>query len=93
MNADPTHEDLLREVIELVAMNNRAVKPGTPMAELQSAIEAAVGALPPLEFEEFNQAVSDTNAAERLLRRAPELIGWNADQIVEWVEELAKKLA
>ncbi len=92
MSADQTHEALLREVIEQVAENNRQVKPGTPMAELQTAIESAIDSLPSLEFEEFNQAVSDTNAAERLIGRAPEIIGWNADQIVEWVEELAKKL-
>ena len=42
--------------------------------------------------EEFTAAVEDTNAATRLLQQAPDLIGWNADQIVEWIEELAKKL-
>ena len=90
MNADQTHEAFLREVIEQVAQNNRQTKPGTPMAELQAAIESAIDSLPPLEFEEFNQSLGDENAAEQLIRRAPEMIGWDADQIVEWVEELIR---
>ncbi len=90
MNADQTHETLLREVIEQVVQNNRQVKPGTPMAELQAAIESIIEAIPPLEFEEFDQTLGDVSAIERLIRRAPEMIGWDADQVVEWVEELIK---
>jgi hypothetical protein len=90
--AEKTHEELLREMLEQVVQNNAQVKPGTPMFELKAAIESAISTLPPLEFEEFNQAISDTDASEKLVRRAPELIGWNADQIVEWVQELAKKM-
>lgn len=92
MTANPSHESLLRELIELTAQNNRQMKPGSPMAELQAAIEAAVASLPPLEFQEYTAAVEDGNAAARLVQQAPDLIGWNADQIVEWIEELAKKL-
>jgi hypothetical protein len=92
MAMEPAQEDLLRQVLDQVVQNNQQIKPGTPMAELKAAIEAALGSLPPLEFEEFTQAVGDADAADRLVRRAPEMIGWNADQIVEWVEELAKKV-
>lgn len=93
MSTDETHEELLREVLDNVVKSNLEVKPGTPMAELQEAIETAISNLPPLEFEEFNQAISDTDAAARLVRNAPEMIGWNADKIVEWVEELSGKIS
>ena len=92
MSADQSHEELLREVLDQVVQNNLQVKPGTPMAELKAAIETALSALPPLDFEEFNKAIGDTDAAENLVRRAPELIGWNADQIVEWMQQLEKKI-
>lgn len=92
MAADQSHEAILRDVLDLVTQNNRQMKPGTPMAELRAAVETALQALPPLEFQDFNQAVGDTDAAARLVQRAPEMIGWNADQIVEWIEELSKKL-
>jgi hypothetical protein len=92
MAGETNQEELLRNVLERVIQNNRQVRPGTPMAELRSAIEAALSALPPLEFEEFTQAIGDTAAAERFVRNAPEIIGWNADQIVEWIEELSKKV-
>ncbi len=85
-------ERLLKEVIDQVMAANKSNHPGTPMAQLRDAIEAALTALPPLEFKEFDKALGDTHAAERLVRDAPEIIGWNADQIVEWVEALAKKL-
>jgi hypothetical protein len=92
MNSDLTHEEALRQVLDLVVQNNQQSKPGTPMSELKIAIEAALASLPPLDFEEFTQAIGDTDAADELVRRAPDLIGWNADQIVEWVEELSKKM-
>lgn len=92
MSDESSHESLLRDVLAQVTEQNRQQRPGTPMAELRAAIKAALGSLPPLEFEEFDRALDDSDAADRLVRRAPELIGWNADQIVEWVEELSKKL-
>lgn len=85
-------ERLLREVIDQVMASNKATQPGTPMAQLRDAIEGALTSLPPLQFAEFDKALGDTHAAERLVRDAPEIIGWNADQIVEWVEELSRKL-
>jgi hypothetical protein len=36
--------------------------------------------------------VDDASAVERFVQKAPEIIGWNADQIVEWIEELTKKV-
>ncbi len=92
MAQDQSHEELLKNVLERVVANNQHIRPGTPMAELKEALEAALQSLPPLEFEEFNQAIEDENAAAKLVDNAPELIGWNADQLVEWVEALAKKM-
>lgn len=92
MTQEMSQEQLLQQVLERVSQNNLATKPGTPLAELRTAIEGALGALPPLKFEEVSQALEDTEAADKLIRRAPEIIGWNADRIVEWVEELSKKL-
>ena len=91
MANEQTHEELLKEVLDQVIRNNRQMRPGTPLAELKAAIEAGLTSLPPLKFEEVTQAVGDTKAGETLLQRAPEIIGWNADQLVEWVEELARK--
>ena len=92
MSTEQSHEELLQGVLDLIIDNNRQMKPGSPLAELKAAIETALAALPPLEFEEFGQAIEDKDAATRLVHRAPELIGWNADQIIEWIEELARKL-
>jgi len=91
VSAKQSHEELLKKVLEIAIQNNQRTRPGTPMAELKAAIEAALGSLPALEFAEFEQAVSDTGAAQKLVQRAPEMIGWNADQIVQWLEELAAK--
>ncbi len=85
-------EQILEHVLERVVQNNLAGRPGTPMAELKASIDDALGSLPPLQFEEFSKVLDDTDAAERLVQRAPELIGWNADKIVEWVEEIATKI-
>ena len=64
-----------------------------PLATLKEAIEASLRDLPPLEFEEFSRVLDgDSDISDQLINRAPEMIGWNADKIVEWVEELAKKL-
>ena len=84
---------MLGNVLDRIINDNRQGKPGTPLAELKEAIEAAIGNLPPLEFEEFSRAIDDTEAVDRLVQRAPEMIGWNADQIVEWVEEITGKLS
>jgi len=92
MSAEQSHEELLREVLGTVVQSNQQTRPGTPMAELKTAIETALMALPPLEFKEFEQAISDTGAAEKLVLRAPEMVGWNADQNVEWVEQIAQKI-
>lgn len=89
MSNDQSHEELLSKVLDIAIQNNQRARAGTPMAELKAAIEAALTALPPLQFEEFSQAVSDTEAAEKLVQRAPEMIGWNADKIVEWLEQLS----
>ena len=93
MSTDLSHESLLRKVLDIAIQNNQRTRPGTPMAELKAAIETALTSLPPLEFEEFKEAVSDTEAAENLVQRAPEMIGWNADQIVEWLEKLSGKIS
>jgi hypothetical protein len=92
MSQDNAHEELLKTVLDRVIQNNQQLRPGTPLAELKDAIEAALTSLPPLEFEEFSQALDNTDVFQKLVRRAPEIIGWNADQVVAWVEELAKKL-
>lgn len=86
------HDELLREVLDAVIENNRQTRPGSPLAELKSAIESAIGSLPPLDFDEYTKAIDDPEAAERFLQHAPELVGWDADQIVDWIEELSKKL-
>ena len=87
-----SHEELLGKVLDLAVRNNQRIRAGTPMAELKAAIEASLTALPPLEFEEFTDAVKDEEAADKLLQRAPEMIGWNADKIVEWMEQLSGKI-
>ena len=92
MSTDNAHEALLKNVLDRVIQNNQQLRPGTPLAELKNAIEASLTSLPPLEFEEFSQALDSTDVSSKLVKRAPEIIGWNADQIVEWIEELAKKL-
>jgi len=92
MSSEQSHEELLREVLDIVVQSNQQTRPGTPMAELKTAIEMALSALPPLEFKEFEQAINDTGAAEKLVQRAPEMIGWNADKIVEWVEQITQKM-
>ena len=90
--AEESHEELLKEVLDRVIKNNYQARPGTPMAELKDAIEAAITALPALEFEEYSKADADKDADRDLVARAPEMIGWDADHIIEWVEELSKKL-
>ncbi|MEW6403925.1 MAG: hypothetical protein AB1649_19190 [Chloroflexota bacterium] len=94
MSNEQSYDDLLKTVLDRVIQNNQQIRPGTPMAELKEAIEGALASLPPLEFEEFNQVLQniDKNAASRLIERGPEMIGWNADQIVQWIEELSKKM-
>jgi hypothetical protein len=92
MSAESSYDQLLQDVLDRVIQNNQQVRPGTPMAELKEAIEGALTSLPALEFEEFSQALENQNAAEDLIRQAPEIIGWNADQIVQWIEELSQKL-
>lgn len=86
------HENLLKEVLDRIIENNRNIRPGTPMAELQSAIEGAIQNLEPLNFEDFDKAIGNRDAAKNLLEQAPEMIGWNTDQVLEWVEELSKKI-
>ena len=86
------NEKLLQEVLERIIQRNMQIRPGTPMAELKNAIESAISSLPPLEYQEFKSALDDKDAASRLVDRAPEMIGWNADKMVELIEELAKKL-
>jgi hypothetical protein len=90
--AQASQEQILEGVLDRITQNNLSGKPGTPIAHLRTAIEGALSALPPLEFEEFTQVLKDTDAPTKLVERAPEIVGWNADQIVEWVEEIAKKL-
>jgi len=92
MSTESSQEELLKIVLDRVMESNSKANPGTPMAELKAAIEAALSSLPPLEFEEFSQALEDVEAEAELVRKAPDIIGWNADQIVEWVEELSRKI-
>jgi hypothetical protein len=92
MANEEQYEQLLKDVLDQVVQNNRQLRPGTPMAELKSAVEAALSALPPLQLEEYTKAIDDANAANTLIERAPQLIGWNADKIVAWIEELSKKI-
>jgi hypothetical protein len=93
MTTDMTHEQLLKDVLDRVVQNNQQLRPGTPLAELKDAIEASLSALPPLEFQEFGAVLEGgSDYSGELLKRAPEMIGWNADQIIEWVEELTEKL-
>ncbi len=94
MSTEQSYDDLLKGVLDRVIQNNQQIRPGTPMSDLKDAIEAALASLPPLEFEEFNQVLQniDKDAATKLIERGPEIVGWNADQIVQWIEELSKKL-
>ena len=92
MAPDDANEKLLEEVLERVIQRNMQIRPGTPMAELKNAIESAISSLPPLEYQEFKTALEDSDAARKLVDRAPEIIGWNADKIVELIEELSKKM-
>jgi len=92
MPAIDNHDELLRTVLDRVVQNNQRLRPGTPLAELKDAIEAALTTLPQLEFEEFTKAIESDDAADKLIERAPQIIGWNADQIVAWVEEISKKV-
>jgi len=86
------HEELLKQVLDRIIENNRNIRPGTPMADLQNAIEGAIENLKELNFEDFDKAVEDKDAANNLLDQAPEMIGWTTDQVLEWVEELSKKI-
>jgi hypothetical protein len=93
MTTELTHEELLKNVLDRVEESNQQLRPGTPLAELKDAIEASLSSLPPLEFREFSQLLEgSSDYSVELLQRAPEMIGWNADQIIEWVEELSSKL-
>ena len=92
MSTETSQEALLEKVLERVNESNLAARPGTPMAELRAAIEDALSNLEPLDFEDFTDVLDEEDAAATLVNKAPELIGWNADKIVEWFEELGKKL-
>ena len=93
MAQDMTHEELLKNVLDRVVESNRSLRPGTPMPELKDAIEASLSSLPPLEFEEFRQLTEeDRDYSAKLLRRSEDMLGWNADQIIAWVEEVTRKL-
>jgi hypothetical protein len=61
------------------------------MEQIDYLTPTALISLPPLEFEEFGQAIQDAEAAQQLVKQAPDIIGWNADRIIEWIEELARK--
>lgn len=91
MANEVSHQDLLANVLDMIIKKNEDARPGTPLAELKEAIESAIQNLPPLEFNSFSRAVEDTGAAEALFQRGPEIIGWDADRIIEWIETLAKK--
>ena len=91
--SEMSHQELLDKVLERVIQNNLSARPGTPMAELKEAIESAIQDLPTIDFEEFNIAVSDRSAADRLVEKGPEIIGWNADKIIEWIESLSQKMS
>lgn len=92
MSKMDNHEQLLEKVLDGIVARNNQVAPGTPMAKLKEAIENNLNSLPPLDFQEFDDAVSDTNAVENLIKNAPDLIGWNADKIIEWIENISKKI-
>ncbi|MGD2088744.1 MAG: hypothetical protein PVH61_21375 [Candidatus Aminicenantes bacterium] len=91
MTDNKNYDALLNEVLNRVIENNLQAKPGTPMADLKSAIETAIKSLPELEFEEFSKAINDTDAERELIDRAPEIIGWDADHIVNWIETISNK--
>ena len=92
MSTKISHDDLLKEVLERVVQNNQQLRPGTPLSDLKSAIESALGSLPQLEFGEFSKVLENKDSIEQLLERAPQIIGWDADHIVAWVEEISKKV-
>lgn len=94
MSTETTQEKLLQDVLNRVVQRNEQLQPGTPLAELKEAIEAALSSLPPLEFKEYSQMLEQKpdQSQQQLLDRAPEMVGWNADQIIAWVEELAKRV-
>jgi hypothetical protein len=86
---EQTYNTILKEVLDRVVQNNQQLRPGTPLAELKEAIEAALSTLPPLEFKEFTAVLDGDDAAQELIDKAPELIGWNADKIIQWIKELS----
>jgi hypothetical protein len=94
MTSDSSHEQLLKDVLDRVVQHNQQLMPGTPLAELKAAIEESLSTLPPLEFRELSGLLEPgTDYSSELIRRGPEMIGWDADKIIEWVEALAGKLA
>jgi hypothetical protein len=92
MGAKISYDELLKTVLDRVVQNNQQLRPGTPLSDLKNAIESALGSLPQLEFGEFSKVLDNKDSVEQLLERAPQIIGWNADQIVKWVEEISKKV-
>ncbi len=89
---DQSHEAILAEVLNRIEQNNESLRAGSPLAELRDAIEAALQSLPELQTDDFDQVMGNSDFLQRLVMEAPEIIGWNADQIITWIEEIAKKL-
>ncbi len=85
------HVKLLNELLDKTIAHNRSLNPGSPMANLHQAIEQAIENLPRLQFDTFEQAIEDKSSAEQLIQRAPQMIGWDAENLIAWIEELAKK--
>lgn len=87
---EQSHEAILGEVLDRIEQNNESLRAGTPLAELRDAIETALQSLPELQTDDFNQVMGNSDFLQRLVAEAPEIIGWNADQIITWIEEIAK---
>lgn len=88
---EQSHEALLGEVLNRIEQNNESLRAGTPLAELRDAIEAALQSLPELQTDDFDQVMGNSDFLGRLVAEAPEIIGWNADQIITWIEQIAKQ--
>lgn len=88
---EQSHEAILSRVLDRIEQNNEQIRPGTPLHDLNHAIEEALKMLPELKTDDFNQVMSSNDYLQRLIADAPEMIGWNADKIIEWIETIKSK--
>lgn len=88
---EQSHEAILSQVLDRIEKNNEQLRPGTPLHELNNAIEEALKLLPELKTDDFDQVMNSTDYLQRLISDAPNMIGWDADKIIEWIEVIRQK--